>query len=60
MTPKLAGGRNIALKVPPHLYDATVQFYRDVVGLERCSKITSRPWASSSGPTSSGSIVWAA
>jgi catechol 2,3-dioxygenase-like lactoylglutathione lyase family enzyme len=34
MTPKLAGGRNIALKVPPHLYDATVQFYRDVVGLK--------------------------
>lgn len=29
-----AGGRNIAMKVPPHLWDATVQFYRDVVGLK--------------------------
>lgn len=31
---KFAGGRNIAMKVPPHLYEATVQFYRDVVGLK--------------------------
>jgi hypothetical protein len=30
---KFVGGRNIAMKVPPHLYEATVQFYRDVVGL---------------------------
>ena len=29
----LAGGRNIAMKVPPHLWDETVRFYRDVVGL---------------------------
>lgn len=26
-------GRNIAMKVPSHLYEATVQFYRDVIGL---------------------------
>ncbi|HET8727548.1 MAG TPA: hypothetical protein VFO41_08575 [Alphaproteobacteria bacterium] len=31
---KFAGGRNIAVKVPPHLYEATVRFYRDVVGLK--------------------------
>ncbi len=31
---KFAAGRNIAMKVPSHLYDATVQFYRDVVGLK--------------------------
>lgn len=31
---KFAGGRNIAMKVPPHVYEATVQFYRDVVGLK--------------------------
>lgn len=31
---KIAGGRNIAMKVPPHLYEATVRFYRDVVGLK--------------------------
>ena len=29
----LAGGRNIAMKVPPHLWDETVRFYRDLVGL---------------------------
>jgi hypothetical protein len=34
MSVKFAGGRNIALKVPPHLYAATVRFYRDVVGLK--------------------------
>ncbi|MGH2617936.1 MAG: hypothetical protein ACRDJC_22130 [Thermomicrobiales bacterium] len=25
------GGRNIAMNVPPHLWEATVQFYRGVV-----------------------------
>ena len=34
MNSRFAGGRNIALKVPPHQYDATVQFYRDVLGLK--------------------------
>jgi hypothetical protein len=33
MGAKFAGGRNIAMKVPPHQYEATVMFYRDVVGL---------------------------
>ena len=33
-TAKFSGGRNIAMKVPPHLWDATVQFYRDVVGMK--------------------------
>ena len=28
------GGFNIAMKVPPHQFDETVRFYRDVVGLE--------------------------
>jgi hypothetical protein len=28
-----AGGRNIAMKVPPHQWEATVAFYRDTVGL---------------------------
>ena len=31
---KFAGGRNIAMKVPPHLWEATVQFYRDVLALK--------------------------
>ena len=30
---EFTGGRNIAIKVPPHLWDATVEFYRDVAGL---------------------------
>ncbi|MCT8998755.1 VOC family protein [Chelativorans intermedius] len=34
MRPKFEGGRNIAMKVPPHHFDATVRFYRDVLGLE--------------------------
>lgn len=29
----LRAGRNIALKVPPHQWDATVQFYRRTLGL---------------------------
>jgi catechol 2,3-dioxygenase-like lactoylglutathione lyase family enzyme len=34
MNSQFAGGRNIALKVPPHQYEATVRFYRDVLGLK--------------------------
>lgn len=36
--PKFAAGRNIAMKVPPHLYEATIQFYRDVLGLKEITK----------------------
>jgi hypothetical protein len=32
--PRFRGGRNLALKVPPHQFEATVAFYRDVLGLE--------------------------
>lgn len=35
---KFSGGRNIAMKVSPHLYDVTVQFYRDVLGLREITK----------------------
>lgn len=35
---KFAAGRNIAMKIPPHMYDATVQFYRDVIGLKEISE----------------------
>ena len=34
MAAKFAGGKNIAMKVPPHQYDATVAFYRDLLGLK--------------------------
>jgi len=35
---KFAAGRNIAMKVPPHLYETTIQFYRDVLGLREITK----------------------
>jgi hypothetical protein len=31
---EFAGGLNIAMKVPPYVWEATVAFYRDVVGLK--------------------------
>lgn len=34
MTAKIFGGIDIAIKVPPHQYEATLAFYRDVVGLK--------------------------
>ena len=33
-----AAGRNIAMKVPPHLYEATIQFYRDLLGLKEITR----------------------
>ena len=35
MTAKFQGGKNIAMKVPPHQHEATVRFYRDLLGLEQ-------------------------
>jgi hypothetical protein len=37
MTAIFEGGKNIAMKVPPHQYEATVQFYRDLLRLEPIS-----------------------
>ena len=34
MAAKFSGGKNIAMKVPPHQYDQTVEFYRDTLQLE--------------------------
>jgi len=34
MTSNIAAGRKIVIKVPPHLYEETVRFYRDVVDLK--------------------------
>ena len=33
MKPKIRPGRNIALKIPPHQYNETVAFYRDILQL---------------------------
>jgi catechol 2,3-dioxygenase-like lactoylglutathione lyase family enzyme len=38
MSVKFAPGRNMAMKVPPHQYEATIQFYRDIVGLKPIEK----------------------
>jgi hypothetical protein len=35
MTTKFSGGKNIAMKVPPYQHEATVRFYRDLLGLEQ-------------------------
>jgi catechol 2,3-dioxygenase-like lactoylglutathione lyase family enzyme len=32
---EFTGGRNIALKIPPHEYDSTLLFYRDTLGLRQ-------------------------
>ncbi|MEQ1952316.1 hypothetical protein [Mesorhizobium sp. CN2-181] len=34
MAADIRGGINIAMKVPTHQYEATIAFYRDVVGLK--------------------------
>ena len=42
--PSFAGGRNIAMKVPPHQWEATVAFYRDTLALrELDNPFTSGP-----------------
>ena len=35
MAARFEGGKNIAMKVPPHQYETTVAFYRDLLGLEQ-------------------------
>jgi hypothetical protein len=34
MAAKFEGGINIAMKIPSHQYEATIAFYRDVIGLK--------------------------
>ena len=34
MNRKFEAGNNIAMKVPPHEFEATLAFYREVLGLE--------------------------
>ncbi len=37
--PSYRGGRNLAMKIPPHQFDATVAFYRDVLKLESLGRV---------------------
>lgn len=34
MKPKFMPGKNIAMKIPVHEFEETVEFYRDILGLE--------------------------
>lgn len=43
VAPAYTGGRNIAMKVPPHQWEATVAFYRDVLGLASLEPFTGSP-----------------
>lgn len=45
--PRFAPGRNIAMKVPAHEFEATVGFYRDTLGLTLLDE----------GPDDAGEIV---
>ena len=40
MKPNFKPGNNIAIKVPPHQYEQTVSFYRDILGLDQISSST--------------------
>ncbi len=41
MKPNFTPGRNIAMKVPPHEYEPTITFYRDVLGLPQITEAAS-------------------
>lgn len=34
MKPQFEPGKNLAMKVPPHEFEKTVRFYRDILGFE--------------------------
>ncbi|HUF19347.1 MAG TPA: hypothetical protein VMP00_01210 [Burkholderiales bacterium] len=36
---RFTGGRNIAMKIPPHQFDETVRFYREVIGLKEVAEL---------------------
>lgn len=54
MTANIHGGINIAMKVPSHQYEATIAFYRDIVGLKPFDA-KAQLSASNLGQTGSGS-----
>jgi hypothetical protein len=37
--PEFTGGINISVKIPPHVFEDTVRFYQDVIGLKRLEKM---------------------
>jgi len=57
MTPMFSGGRNIAMKVPPHQWETTGAFYRAVLGRAELEPFDGSPpsvgfaFGTSSAPT---------
>ncbi len=43
MSPRFAGGPNLAMKVPAHRWEATVAFYREVLGLPELEPFDGEP-----------------
>jgi hypothetical protein len=39
--PEFLAGRNIAMKVPPHQYEATIAFYREILGFKEKERLAS-------------------
>ncbi|MCI0454118.1 MAG: hypothetical protein L0Y68_03875 [Candidatus Dadabacteria bacterium] len=37
--PKFLGGGNIAIKVPPHQFESTIVFCRDIIGLKQLDQV---------------------
>lgn len=59
MEAKFAGGINIAVKIPKAKYDATVAFYREVLGLEVAEKPIENPTVSRTHEVKFGpNILW--
>lgn len=43
MKPTFKAGKNIAMKVPSHEYEATVAFYRDILGFKQIGESSNSP-----------------
>ena len=43
MSPRFSGGPNLAMKVPPHQWEATVAFYREVLALAELEAVDAEP-----------------
>ena len=55
--PAFTGGRNVAIKVPEHAFEATVAFYRDTLALSDGLRRRRAPRRSSSGRSGCGSTA---
>lgn len=59
MKNQFEGGLNIAIKIPRHIYEKTVAFYRETLGLEVVEKPLENPTVSRTHRVKFGhNIVW--